>query len=129
MNKLKMFYCKHSLVKNSPSLLLYCVCLRERIGRNVDARGQLSQVTSALPPCGFWGANSCHQACIVSTFTHGVSLVAPNIYLSFFLSFSLSFFLSFFFLFKYTVTVFRHTRRGHQIPLQMVVSHHVVARV
>jgi len=24
-------------------------------------------------------------------------------------------------------TVFRHTRRGHQNPLQMVVSHHVVA--
>jgi hypothetical protein len=24
---------------------------------------------------------------------------------------------------KYTVAVFRHTRRGHQIPLQMVVSH------
>jgi hypothetical protein len=28
---------------------------------------------------------------------------------------------------KYTVAVFRYTRRGHQIPLQMVVSHHVVA--
>ena len=27
---------------------------------------------------------------------------------------------------KYTVTVFRHTRRGRQILLQMVVSHHVV---
>jgi hypothetical protein len=27
----------------------------------------------------------------------------------------------------YTVALFRHTRRGHQIPLQMVVSHHVVA--
>jgi hypothetical protein len=25
------------------------------------------------------------------------------------------------------VALFRHTRRGHQIPLQMVVSHHVVA--
>jgi hypothetical protein len=24
---------------------------------------------------------------------------------------------------EYTVAVFRHTRRGHQIPLQMVVSH------
>jgi hypothetical protein len=30
-------------------------------------------------------------------------------------------------LYEYTVAVFRHTRRGHQIPLQMVVSHHVVA--
>jgi hypothetical protein len=29
--------------------------------------------------------------------------------------------------YEYTVAVFRHTRRGHQIPLQMVVSHHVVA--
>jgi hypothetical protein len=32
-----------------------------------------------------------------------------------------------FYVCEYTVTVFRHTRRGHQIPLQMVVSHHVVA--
>jgi hypothetical protein len=30
---------------------------------------------------------------------------------------------------KYTVAAFRHTRRGHQIPLQMVVSHHVVAGI
>jgi hypothetical protein len=28
---------------------------------------------------------------------------------------------------EYTVAVFRHTRRGHGIPLKMVVSHHVVA--
>jgi len=28
--------------------------------------------------------------------------------------------------YEYTVAVFRHTRRGNQIPLQMVVSHHVV---
>jgi hypothetical protein len=30
---------------------------------------------------------------------------------------------------KYTVAVFRHPRRGHQISLQMVVSHHVVAGI
>jgi hypothetical protein len=30
---------------------------------------------------------------------------------------------------KYTVAVFTHTRRGHQIPLQTVVSHHVVAGI
>jgi hypothetical protein len=30
---------------------------------------------------------------------------------------------------KYTVAVFRHTRRGSQILLQMVVSHHVVAGI
>jgi hypothetical protein len=29
-------------------------------------------------------------------------------------------------LYEYTVAVFRHSRRGHRIPLQMVVSHHVV---
>jgi hypothetical protein len=28
---------------------------------------------------------------------------------------------------EYTVAVFRHTRRRHQISLRMVVSHHVVA--
>jgi hypothetical protein len=30
---------------------------------------------------------------------------------------------------KYTVAVFRHSRRGHQISLGMVVSHHVVAGI
>ena len=29
------------------------------------------------------------------------------------------------FIYYYTVTVFRHTRGGRQISLQMVVSHHV----
>jgi hypothetical protein len=47
--------------------------------------------------------------------------------------FGIAFLIVFFFLrfilfmFEYTVTVFRRTRRGHQISLQMVVSHHVVA--
>jgi hypothetical protein len=31
------------------------------------------------------------------------------------------------YIYEYTVAVFRHTRRRHQIPLQMVVSHRVVA--
>ena len=30
---------------------------------------------------------------------------------------------------KYTVAVFRHSRRGRQIPLQMFVGHHVVAGI
>jgi glucan phosphoethanolaminetransferase (alkaline phosphatase superfamily) len=30
---------------------------------------------------------------------------------------------------KYTVAVFRHTRRGSQILLRMIVSHHVVAGI
>jgi hypothetical protein len=33
----------------------------------------------------------------------------------------------YFYSYEYTVAIFRHTRRGHWIPLQMVVSHHVVA--
>jgi hypothetical protein len=32
-----------------------------------------------------------------------------------------------FYICEYTVAVFRHTRRRHQIPLQMVVTHHVLA--
>jgi hypothetical protein len=32
-----------------------------------------------------------------------------------------------FYVYEYIVAVFRHTRREHGIPLQMVVSHHVVA--
>jgi hypothetical protein len=36
-------------------------------------------------------------------------------------------FIHLFYVYEYTVAVFRHTRRGHQITLQMVVSHHVVA--
>jgi hypothetical protein len=45
------------------------------------------------------------------------------------ISLSLIFFLKIylFIICKYAVAVFRHTRRGHQISLQMVVSHHVVA--
>jgi hypothetical protein len=38
------------------------------------------------------------------------------------------FFKDLFIIHKHIVAVFRHTRRGHQISLQMVVSHHVVAR-
>jgi len=34
-----------------------------------------------------------------------------------------------FIIYKHTVPIFRHTRRAHQIPLQMVVSHHVVAEI
>jgi hypothetical protein len=30
---------------------------------------------------------------------------------------------------KYTVAVFRHSRRGSQVSLRMVVSHHVVAGI
>jgi hypothetical protein len=32
-----------------------------------------------------------------------------------------------FYVYEYTVAVSRHSRSWHQIPLQMVVSHHMVA--
>jgi Na+-transporting methylmalonyl-CoA/oxaloacetate decarboxylase gamma subunit len=32
-----------------------------------------------------------------------------------------------FYLYEYIVAILRHTRRGHPIPVQMVVSHHVAA--
>jgi hypothetical protein len=35
---------------------------------------------------------------------------------------------SLFYVYEYTVAVFRHNRRGHQIPLKMFGSHHMVAR-
>jgi hypothetical protein len=47
------------------------------------------------------------------------------------MSISLQFFLKIylFIICKYTVVVCRHARRGSQILLQMVVSHHVVAGI
>ena len=36
-------------------------------------------------------------------------------------------FLKIYLFYEYSGAVFRHTRKGHQIPLQMVVSYHVVA--
>ena len=41
----------------------------------------------------------------------------------------LTFFLFWIYVYDYTVALFRHTWRGHWIPLQMVVSHHVVAGI
>ena len=54
-----------------------------------------------------------------------------SIYLSIYLSLGVVFFfkICLFYVYEYTVAIFRHTRRGHQIPLQMVVSHHVIAGI
>ena len=38
-------------------------------------------------------------------------------------------FIYLFIVYKYTVAVRRYSRRGHQILLQMVMSHHVVAGI
>ena len=42
---------------------------------------------------------------------------------------SLLYFIYLFYVYKYNIDLFRHTRKGHQIPLQVVVSHHVVAGI
>jgi len=34
-----------------------------------------------------------------------------------------------FYVYEYAVAVFRHTRRGHQISLQMIESHHVFSGI
>jgi hypothetical protein len=43
--------------------------------------------------------------------------------------FFLDLFIYLFIICKYTVAVFRHSRRGRQISFWMIVSHHVVARI
>jgi hypothetical protein len=45
------------------------------------------------------------------------------------ISFLFSFLKIYLFICKYIVAVFRHSRRGSQISLRMVVSHHVVAGI
>jgi hypothetical protein len=68
------------------------------------------------PPCGCCGLNSGsldEQSVLLTT----EPFFQPQLFL----------FLSF--IYYLYVAVFRHTRRGHQIPLQMVVSHLVVAGI
>jgi hypothetical protein len=43
--------------------------------------------------------------------------------------FKIYLFIYLFIICKYTVAVFRHSRRGRQISLRLVVSHHVVAGI
>jgi hypothetical protein len=52
----------------------------------------------------------------------GVALAAPHSFFFFFKDL-------FIIIYKYTVAIFRHTRRGSQVLLRMVVSHHVVAGI
>jgi hypothetical protein len=65
------------------------------------------------PPCGCWELNSgplVEQPMLLTT--------EPSLQPSSFVRIILC---------EHTVTIFRRTRRGHQILLQMAVSHHVVA--
>jgi hypothetical protein len=52
-----------------------------------------------------------------------------GLYSFFFFFFKIYLFIYLFIICKYTVAVFRCTRRGHQISLRVVVSHHVVAGI
>ena len=52
-----------------------------------------------------------------------------SVHFLFFFFFNFFRFIYLFIICKYTVAVFRHTRRGCQISLRVVVSHHVVAGI
>jgi hypothetical protein len=69
---------------------------------------------------GFWMCS--HVAGLKFLYNQSISTFACLFILILFLRF-----IYLFCVYEYTVAVFRHTRRGHQIPLQLVVSHHVVA--
>jgi hypothetical protein len=60
----------------------------------------------------------------ITTYLFTCLLLFPDIYLSTFLK---KIFIYLFNVYDCTVAIFRHTRRGHQIPLQMVMSPNVVA--
>jgi hypothetical protein len=57
-----------------------------------------------------------------------LGMLSMNIFFFFVLRF-IYLFIYLFIICKYTVVVFRHTRRGRQISVRMVVSHHVVAGI
>jgi hypothetical protein len=67
-------------------------------------------------PCGCWESNPGLLE------EHPVLLLAKPLFTRF-----LKNVIYLFYVYECTIVVFRHTRRGHWIPLQMVVSHHVVA--
>jgi hypothetical protein len=78
-------------------------------------------------PCGCWELNSGpleEQTVLLTT----ESSLQPRefFYKRFFFK---DLFIYLFIICKYTVAVFRRTRRGHQISLRVVVSHHVVAGI
>jgi hypothetical protein len=75
---------------------------------------------SLSPSSSFFIYNLCAGFCVAWS--------SPK--LTFQLLFFFFFFLNLFIIIcKYTVAVFRHTRRGSQILLKVVVSHHMVAGI
>jgi hypothetical protein len=80
---------------------------------------------------GCWGFKFQHSCLEIRSFypqpCHQLSdrLVVSRQLLFFFLIFKIYLFI----LYKYTIADFRHPRRGHQVILQMIVSHYVVAGI
>jgi hypothetical protein len=81
-----------------------------------------------LPFCGEIWQSNLGSAFPHKSFKPQGHLAIPEKY---FLFFSFFFFFKIYLLVicKYTVAVFRHSGRGSQISLRMVVSHHVVAGI
>jgi hypothetical protein len=86
------------------------------------SRNEMLLLAAAPPPQNQWLWGS--TAHLWNTFFPAMSVLELT-GLSFFFFFKIYLF----YLYEYTiaVAVFRHTRRWHQISLQIVVSHHVVA--
>jgi hypothetical protein len=72
--------------------------------------------------CGCWDPNSEPHTCTLNTLKPALLLFKANLSGTFK---KINYYL--FYVYEYTIAIFRHTRRGNWIPLQMVVSHHVVA--
>jgi hypothetical protein len=84
----------------------------------VEDRRLLVEVSSFLPEFSgeYFSCQAGHQAPLpAEPYCSSITLKKKKIYL--------------FIICKYTVAVFRHSRRGYQILLRMVVSHHVVAGI
>jgi hypothetical protein len=72
-------------------------------------------------------ANRRHLTCPIINYDSSELLSIDNIFVWIFIQTPFYKKIYLFYLYKYTVAVFRHTRRGHWILLQMVVSPHMVA--
>jgi hypothetical protein len=96
--------------------------------RHTRRRCQISArvVVSHHVVAGIWTQNLRKSSLRSYPLSH---LTSPLCVLFFFSFFFIYLFIYLFIIYKYTVAVFRCTRRGHQISLQMVVSHHVVAGI
>jgi hypothetical protein len=97
---------------------IHCRCLQTHKKRASDP------ITDGCePPCGCWGLNSgpLEEQSVLLTAEPSLQLIVL---------FSFFFFKDIFIIIsKNTEAVFRCTKRGCQISLQMVVSHHVVAGI